>query len=63
MTPITLDTPTLIELRRARELLMAASKWVRRIEERADDLPSSFLDNTDVAPLRRSIEAFLDAHE
>ncbi len=40
-------------------LLKAALKWIRRIEERAEDLPPSFLDNCDPKPLRKEIERYL----
>ena len=38
---------------------MACLGWIRRIEERADELPPLFLDNIDVKPLRKKIEACL----
>lgn len=44
---------------KTRELLTGALKWIRRIEERAEDLPPSFLDNIDPKPLRKAIEAHL----
>jgi hypothetical protein len=47
------------QLTRARELLMATNKWVRRIEERADMLSASFLDNIDPTPLRKKVDRFL----
>ena len=43
----------------AKILLKAALKWIRRIEERAEDLPPSFLDNCDPKPLRKEIERYL----
>lgn len=43
----------------AQSLLRAALKWVRRIEERKQDLPKSFIDNCDPKPLRKKIEAYL----
>jgi len=45
---------------KARELLVASLKWIRRIEERADEIQPLFLDNIDVKPLRKSIEDFLN---
>lgn len=45
--------------KRAKELLISALKWIRRIEERKEDLPLSFLDNCDPKPLRKKIEEFL----
>lgn len=54
---------TIIEVRakdpEARKLLESALKWVRRIEERSEDLPPLFLDNCDPKPLRQKIEAYL----
>jgi len=54
---------TIIEVKatspKARSLLGAALKWIRRIEERKDDLPASFLDNCDPMPLRKEIERHL----
>lgn len=44
----------------AKRLLKAALKWLRRIEERAEDLPSSFTDNCDPKPLRKKIERWCD---
>lgn len=43
----------------AKILLKSALKWIRRIEERAEDLPASFLDNCDPKPLRKEIERYL----
>lgn len=60
MTSTTLDTPTAQQLARAYDLLTSANKWIRRIEERSEDLPASFLDNVDVTPLRRSIDEFIE---
>lgn len=37
-------------------LLRSCLKWIRRIEERADDLPASFMDNIDIKPLRKRLE-------
>jgi len=45
---------------KTRELLKVSLKWIRRIEERKDDLPESFLDNTDIVSLRKEIEAHLN---
>ena len=47
---------------KARSLLCAALKWIRRIEERKDDLPASFLDNCDPMPLRKEIERHLASY-
>ena len=43
----------------AKKLLTSAVKWIRRIEERSEDLPPAFLDNCDPKPLRKKIEAYL----
>lgn len=43
----------------AKSLLKSALKWIRRIEERKEDLPSSFLNNCDPKPLRKKIESYL----
>lgn len=43
----------------AKILLKSALKWIRRIEERSEDLPTSFLDNCDPKPLRKEIERYL----
>ena len=43
----------------ARYLIRSALKWMRRIEERAEDLPASFFDNRDPKPLRKEIERYL----
>lgn len=42
-------------------LLKLALKWIRRIEDRADDLPKSFTDNGDVKLLRKEIERVLES--
>lgn len=47
----------------ARSLLVAAVKWIRRIEERPDEVTPLFLDNCDVKPLRKKIESYLDKYE
>lgn len=44
---------------RANALLKSANKWLRRLEERREDLPKSFFRNCDPAPLRKQITAFL----
>ena len=43
----------------AKILLKSALKWIRRIEERSEYLPTSFLDNCDPKPLRKEIERYL----
>ncbi len=47
------------ELHDARRLLASAVKWLRLIEERADEVPHWFRHDADPAPLRRDIDAFL----
>jgi hypothetical protein len=47
----------------AKILLKSALKWIRRIEERAEDLPVSFLDNCDPKPLRKEIECYLKPND
>ena len=51
------------ENRRLRELLTAAVKWVERIELRQNQLPASFMDNTDPAPLVKTIRKTLAPKE
>jgi outer membrane murein-binding lipoprotein Lpp len=41
------------------ELLVGAGKWIRRLEERREDLPKSFFDNIDVMPLRKQMFAMV----
>lgn len=53
------EDPHLGDLIRACELLQAANGWIRRIEERTEDLPALFIDNIDIKPLRKSIDTFL----
>lgn len=47
------------ELANAQGLLRASLKWIRRLEERKDDIPSTFFDGNDPFPLRKAIEAHL----
>lgn len=42
-----------------RNVMTASLKWIRRIEDRAASLPPSFMDNTDIKPLRKEIENIL----
>lgn len=44
---------------RENALLKSANKWLRRLEERRDDLPKSFFRDGDPSPLRKEITAFL----
>lgn len=46
----------------AKSLLTAAVKWIRRIEERKEEIPSSFFDNCDPKPLRKRIENYLSTN-
>lgn len=39
--------------------LLGALKWVRRIRDRRDELPASFLDGCDPSPLVRKLERLL----
>jgi len=50
---------TVLELTESHKLLESALKWVRRIEERSKQLPTTFLDNCNPKPLRKAIEAHL----
>lgn len=47
-------------LERAEQLLTSALKWVRMIEERAEDVPQWFRHDADPKPLRKAIEEWLD---
>ena len=47
----------------ANNLLKCANKWLRRIEERRDELPKSFFRDCDPAPLRKEIDAHLKSRE
>lgn len=44
---------------RANELLKSANKWLRRLDERRDELPKSFFRSGDPRQLRKEITKFL----
>jgi len=44
---------------RAKVLLKSANKWLRRIDERRDELPKSFFRGCDPRPLCKIITDFL----
>jgi hypothetical protein len=43
----------------ARDVLIGAVKWLERISDRKDQLPASFMDNCDPAPLAKKIRRLL----
>lgn len=47
-----------LNLDRACQLLAAANKWVRMVEERREDVPHWFRHGADPTPLRRAIDSF-----